>query len=250
MRKFFRILLWGLVLVAVFLVSAMTAMRLAIHGREVAVPQFAGLSPSAAERVAAENGLLLEVENRFYSSTIPEGVIMSQLPAPGEKVRRGWRVRVALSMGPQRVVIPNVVGQSPRAAQINLQRRDLELGTVAVVHLANLPADQIVAQSPAAHDTEVDSPKVNLLLTAPVDDTPRYYLMPDFVGHQFGDATSAMAVTGFQVGEVTVVSANGNGGNGAKLKPIATDIVSKQFPAAGQKVGAGAAINFEVVRQQ
>src|SRR6266705_1798407 len=146
MRTFFRLLLLALVLLSVALVSALTAMRLAIHGREVAVPRLIGITPAEAERSANANGLLFETENRFYSAVIPEGRIMSQVPPPGASVRRGWRVRVAESLGPQRVMIPNFIGQSSRAAEINVHRRGLELGTIAVAHIADLPADQVVAQ--------------------------------------------------------------------------------------------------------
>ena len=45
MRKFFRMLLLALVLMTVALISALTAMQLAIHGREVAIP-YSSASPS------------------------------------------------------------------------------------------------------------------------------------------------------------------------------------------------------------
>jgi beta-lactam-binding protein with PASTA domain len=128
MRHFFRIALRVLILAAVFLASTLTAMRFAIHGRVVAVPKLESMTAGDAECSTQANGLLIEVENRFFSPTVPEGRIISQLPAPGEKVRRGTRVRVALSLGQQKIVIPSVVGQSQRAAEINIARRGLELG--------------------------------------------------------------------------------------------------------------------------
>ena len=42
MRQFFRMLLLALVLLTVALVSALTAMRFAIHGREVMIPKTGG----------------------------------------------------------------------------------------------------------------------------------------------------------------------------------------------------------------
>ena len=48
MRQFFRMLLLALVLMTVALVSALTAMRLAIHGREVTIPKLVGMSPSGS----------------------------------------------------------------------------------------------------------------------------------------------------------------------------------------------------------
>jgi beta-lactam-binding protein with PASTA domain len=244
MRHFFRIAFLTLVLILVFLVSAMTAMRFAIHGRETNVPSFVGLSTADAAQQASQHGLILEYGDRFYSAEVPEGRIVSQLPAGGEKVRRGWRVRLALSLGPQRVTIPNVVGQSPRAAEINLTRRGLELGSVASVKLSGLPSAQVVAQSPAAGAEGITSPKVNLLQTAAADSAPAYYVMPNLVGRRLGEATEAMADAGFHLGHARLVS----GATGARAKPIATDTIVLQSPPAGQKVGEGAAISFDLAR--
>src|SRR3977135_4474500 len=122
MRQFFRMLLLALVLMTVALVSALTAMRLAIHGREVTIPKLVGMSPLEAERAGAASGLLVVVERQFYSADIPEGKVMTQMPPPGTKVRRGWSIRVAQSLGPQRVPIPNVTGGSERIADINILR--------------------------------------------------------------------------------------------------------------------------------
>src|SRR5512146_703260 len=98
MRQFLRYLALALVLIMVALVSALTAMRMAIHGREVAVPKLVGLTPAEAERQAVSNGLLFAVESRFYSTEVPAGRISSQVPQAGAKVRRGSRVRVAESL--------------------------------------------------------------------------------------------------------------------------------------------------------
>ena len=55
MRTFLRFLWMALVLVIVALISALTAMRFAIHGREVSVPDLQGKSPAEARRIAAES---------------------------------------------------------------------------------------------------------------------------------------------------------------------------------------------------
>jgi beta-lactam-binding protein with PASTA domain len=251
MRHVFRYILLSLVLVAVFLVSALTSMRLGIHGREAAVPDLAGLTPAEAERVVVASGLLLEVEGRFYSPKVAEGHILSQAPAPGSKVRRGWKIRVAESLGPQRVVIPNVVGQSQRVAEINLAQRGLQPGSVAIVHLSGSPAEHVIAQSPPPNAEGVAAPKVNLLLAAPNGDKPESYVMPDFVGQHFGDATSAIAVGNFKLGAVKVTLQAGSplaDEKTSKLKPIATDRIISQSPAAGQKIAAGASISLELLR--
>ena len=108
MRQFFRALLLALVMLTVALLSALTAMRFAIHGREVEIPKLVGLTPFEAERAAIAAGLQVTIERQFYSPDIPEGRVMTQMPPAGTKVRRGWMIRVAQSLGPQRVAIPDL----------------------------------------------------------------------------------------------------------------------------------------------
>src|SRR6266481_1131372 len=139
MRQFFRMLLLALVLMTVALISALTAMQLAIHGREVAIPKLVGMGPSEAERAGAASGLLVVVERQFYSPDIPEGKIMTQMPPPGTKVRRGWSIRVAQSLGPQRVAVPDVTGGSERVAELNIRRRGLTLVSIVRVNLPDAP---------------------------------------------------------------------------------------------------------------
>src|SRR6202034_2075037 len=110
--------------------------------------------------------------------------IMTQLPLPGTKVRRGWQVRVAQSMGPQRVAIPDVTKESERAAEWNLRRRGLDLASTAEMQFPGTPADQVLAQSPPANANQVAAPKTSLLIT--VTANPPAYVMPSFVGQPLG----------------------------------------------------------------
>src|SRR5712671_4789867 len=159
MKSFIRFSILALVLVTVALVSALTAMRFAIHGQEVAVPSLVGLAPAEAERAIAGMGLQIEIERQYYSPQIPEGRIMSQLPLPGTKVRRGWQVRVAQSLGPTRIAVPDVTGQSEHAAELNIRRRGLEIASMGEVQTAGIPADQVLAQNPTANASQLVAPK-------------------------------------------------------------------------------------------
>src|SRR5436190_9127432 len=164
MRSAIRFAMLALVLVVVAMVSALTAMRFAIHGQEVAVPTLVGITPAEAERAVAGLGLQLSVERQYYSAQIPEGKIMSQLPLPGTKVRHGWQVRVAESLGPTRVSIPDVTGQSEHAAELNIRRRGLDVASIAQVATDGIPRDQVLAQSPPGNAGQVLAPKINLLV--------------------------------------------------------------------------------------
>ena len=123
------------------------------------------------------------------------------MPSPGEQVRRGWHVRVAESMGPQRVTIPDLTGDSERSAEINIRRRGLELGTMAVADIPDATPDQIVAQSPPANATNVSAPKVSVLVAA--SEERKSYVMPDLRGKTEDDAVNAIVGAGLKVGSIT-----------------------------------------------
>jgi eukaryotic-like serine/threonine-protein kinase len=252
MKPLFRFAMLALVLVVVALVSALTAMRFAIHGQEVEVPAIVGMTPSDAERAVAGLGLQIEVERQYYSPQIPEGRIMTQLPPPRTKVRRGWQVRVAQSLGPQRVVIPDVTRQSERAAEWNIQRRGLEVASTAEMQVPGTPADQVLAQSPPPNASQVEAPRTSLLVTVAAD--PPAYVMPNFVGQLLGTASRALEDAGFKLGNVSMAppavsseaSATAPAVSPAPLQPSPASTIVVQTPPAGQKVLAGTVVNFEV----
>jgi eukaryotic-like serine/threonine-protein kinase len=254
-RAFLKLVLMMLVLLMVAMISALTAMRVAIHGREVEVPKLVGLTPIEAERTAAADGLQLQVERRYYSDAVPEGRIMSQVPDPGSKVRRGWQLRVAESLGPQRVVIPDVVGQTSRAATINIQRRGLDVGTVATLHVSDPGPDQVLAQSPPANANGISAPRLSLLVTAPAEQ--QSFVMPNFVGQPLGKASQTLQASGIHIGNVTVGSGEAlpawaiqtnspDMAPGASASASPFSLILAQNPAAGQKITVGATVSFEV----
>jgi eukaryotic-like serine/threonine-protein kinase len=257
MKSALRFAMLALVLVIVAMVSALTAMRFAIHGQEVAVPPLVGLTPAEAERAAAGLGLQISIERQYYSPQIPEGRLMSQLPLPGTKVRRGWEVRVAQSLGPTRVAIPDVTGQSEHAAELNIRRRGLDVASMAAVEAQSIPADQVLAQSPPANATQVLAPNISLLLTAPPQ--PQAFVMPSFIGQPLGSVSRALENAGFKLGNVSVAPpappTAADAMNPAPTptlppappaQPSPASMIVSQSPPAGQKVLSGTPINFEV----
>jgi eukaryotic-like serine/threonine-protein kinase len=245
MKRFFQYVVRVLVLLVVFMASALTAMRFAIHGRQTRIPKLVGMTTSQAERVLADHGLVLDPGDRFFSSDIPPGRIMSQAPAPGEQVRRGWHVRVAESMGPQRVVIPDLTSGSERAAEINIRRRGLELGSTATAIIPGSPTDQIVAQSPPANALNVSSPRISVLLAAP--EGRASFVMPDLVGHSEDDAVNEIVGAGLRVASIASQPPPADA-DAAATVPSGTRMVVRTVPAAGQRVYEGQGIALEVTR--
>ncbi|MBV9574676.1 MAG: PASTA domain-containing protein [Acidobacteriales bacterium] len=238
MKTFFRFILRGLLLLIVAMVSALTAMRFAIHGGVTSVPDLKGKTPSEASRLAEENGFELEIERQYYSPTIAEGRILSQIPPPHTEVRRGWRIRVAQSLGPQRIEVPSVVGESERAAELNVRRQGFDLGLIAQIPMPGDDVGEVLSQSPPANASGVSVPKINLLIHSAAP--PQSFVMPSFSGETLESVLYAVKEAGLHPGTVTTAGVPVN--TTAELGAV----VVSQNPPPGEKVTAGSAVNLEV----
>jgi beta-lactam-binding protein with PASTA domain len=198
-NRFFNIVLGALAMLVIALLSAFITMRLAIHGREVKVPNLTALTLSEASKQTRSLGLILTLENRFYSPNTAPGHILAQSPAPGVTVRRQWAVRVTESLGAQQVAIPDVLGQSERTASINIRRLGLELGAVARIAAPGEPG-VVIAQTPAPNAAGVERPRVSLLLSEPEEaESPQAFVMPSLAGLTLAGAAARAYAAGLRI---------------------------------------------------
>jgi beta-lactam-binding protein with PASTA domain len=221
------------------LLFAGIALRVALHAREVAIPDLAGRTVAEASDAALHSGLDLNIEDKFYSRTVPAGRILSQAPAAGSRVRKGWEVRVTESLGPQQVTIPNVVGEPVREASLDLRRASLDLGTLAHMDAPGDP-DMVLSQTPPP-DAGVDQPRVNLLLSQQGGSASSAFLLPSFVGMSYATANHAAIALGLRVaaiGEMAPVAQPTPATTTAPTTPTATP--ASPSPAAAPAPGSSA----------
>lgn len=262
-QNFFQGALLLLALVVVALLSAITTMHFAIHGAEVRVPVLKGMTVAEARSQTAGLGLNLEVDNRYYSADVGAGHILTQSPVPGSVVRREWQVRVAESLGPQKVEVPSVINSEDRIAALNLRRVGLEAGATANLPWTGNPnkVGSVLAQDPPPKAQGIERPVINLLVAAPDDTRPDGYVMPDFTGLPIISAQAALARVGLksaepkfvdaQIPEVASVSTAGYSpvNAPAPLKPTAAPgTIVAQSPPVGYRVEVGSSVAFTVAK--
>src|SRR5947207_12912446 len=83
----FRLFLLFTVLVAVALISAITTIRLTIHGRQETMPNLVGRPMDAAQRIASGLRLEIKVQGRLFDAIYPPHQIVSQVPTPETRVQ-------------------------------------------------------------------------------------------------------------------------------------------------------------------
>jgi beta-lactam-binding protein with PASTA domain len=247
-NRFFNIVLGALAMLIVALVSAFIAMRLAIHGREVKVPNLTGLTLAEAGKQTRSLGLSLTLEDRFYSPNTAPGHILAQYPAAGATVRRQWAVRVTESLGAQQVAIPDLLGETERTASINIRRLGLELGAVARVAAPGEPG-VVIAQTPLPNAAGVDRPRVSLLLSEPDEiESPQAVVMPSLAGLTLAGASARTAAAGLRIVSAedlnlpTPASATTGSPAGSPTTPGSPSPTAPAAVPAAQAVSAGTVI--------
>jgi eukaryotic-like serine/threonine-protein kinase len=248
---FFRVASLLMVLVAVALLAAIITMHFAIHGAEVQVPALKSMTIADARRETAGLGLSFDVDNRYYSGEVAPGHILTQSPASGTIVRRGWTVRVSESLGPQKVDVPNTVGDSAHLAELEIQRAGLEIGMLAQLPDAGAAEGTVLAQDPPPHAQDIEKPAVSLLVAAPATETADGWVMPDFNGWTLQSVQGALARVGIQAAPpdfVNVAIPPVGAGNAAPAQPVKPDSVVAQQPEAGMRVDQTTTVHLAVAK--
>lgn len=223
-RTAFRLLFLAAVLMTVAVVSAITTIKLTIHGRLETLPNLAGMPVGQARNTVRALGLGLVVEDRLYSDKIAADSIVSQMPAPGTSIKPRQDVHVLLSLGPQKASVPDLIGRSLRAARITSVERGLTIGDVAALYWPQDEPYHVVAQDPPPATTDLQSPAVNFLVS--LGPTPVAYLCPNFQGKLIGTVRPQLQQAGFQNIKVTQVQSPG----------AIQGTILQQLPLPGSKV--------------
>jgi eukaryotic-like serine/threonine-protein kinase len=189
-----RMALLVFILAAAAFLSAITAMRIAIHGREVNMPNLVGKNVGEANNLLRSRGLVLRVADRIYSE-LPINVVVRQSPPPGMLMKVSQQAHVVLSLGQRQLQIPLLEGNSLRASRIELLRAGLQVGEVSGITMSDEPADTVILQTPRP-GAGAATPRVDVL----VSDGPREiaYVMPHLVGMSDNDAQHRLDVAGLR----------------------------------------------------
>lgn len=189
-----RMVLLMFILASAAFLSAITAMRIAIHGREVSMPSLVGKNVGEANSLLTSRGLVLRVADRIYSD-LPINVVVRQTPPPGMLMKVAQQAHVVLSLGQRQLQIPSLEGNTLRASRIVLLRAGLQVGEVSAVSMPDQTADTVVIQSPKPGAGGA-TPRVDVLVSQ--GSREKAYVMPHLVGLNENDAQRRLDVAGLR----------------------------------------------------
>jgi len=161
--------------------------------------------------------------------------VVRQSPQPGSIVKSGQRAHVVISLGPQKVSVPELEGKSIRAARVELLRGGLQLGEMTLYPAAGVEPDLVLRQDPPPKSSNAGSPRVNLLVSAP--ERIEYYVMPDFVGLSLSETPGRIAAARLRLAKVQFLPST--------QAPRSTVIA--QSPPRGTRIATGTNVELQVV---
>ena len=198
-------------------------------------PNLIGTPFSTAASLLTGAGLNLGLITQAVSLTVPEGTVISQVPAAGSPTIPGSYVNVTVSYNFTLVNIPNIVGDTQAAAISAIVSAGFSVGSIGETASNTVPAGIVILQSPL--------PGAVLSPTTPVSFSistgavgPQSFVVPNVNGLTQSAASSAITSAGLTVGTVTPSQA---------LSVPVGDVYS-QTPQPGAYAAGGSAVNLQV----
>jgi serine/threonine-protein kinase len=158
----------------------------------VDVPLVAGLSLARATKVLNRRGLRVDSTSE-HSASVPKGEVIRSSPPDGTSVRKGSRVRLVVSSGPEQVKVPGVIGLGAGEAHAALRNAGLDF--VDTEENSTAPLGTVIAQTPAAGSTVNKGTTVSLTISK----GPATVAVPDVGGKTQAQASSDIRSAGFNV---------------------------------------------------
>ncbi|MBW3671473.1 MAG: PASTA domain-containing protein [Acidobacteria bacterium] len=212
-------------MIAVFLAllgaSTYFSFRYFVRGRAVSTPDLVGRPISGARAMASDLGIVVEerAQQERHSSSIPPGLIVWQSRKPGTAVKHGSTLLVARSLGPLITEVPELKGESPRAAMMEFSQRGFTFGTTSQMALGG--ERSIITSSPPPGARVAGQTEVSLLVSS--GESSRKYVMPELIDRNIEQVRPMFESAGFEVANVRFESYPG----------VPEGVIIRQFPNPG-----------------
>ena len=235
MNRLFR---WGILIALMILsVSSFIAIKMVFGERAEAVaPQLIGVSAVEATNLLQAVGLSARIDQ--VDSNHPEGIVIAQSIAPGDKTDRGKIVTLKVSRGSAKIRIPDVRGKEFALAAQELDAAGFKIGAVVRVSDQLKKPGTVMAQNPAAPAMVMSNRMIDLLVSEGGPGRAETVQVPDLRGHDEAEAKQILEQSDLDVGRVNVIESN--------QAPAGS--VVRTDPRAGTRVPAGRTVNIFIAR--
>jgi serine/threonine-protein kinase len=174
----------GIALIAIAIIGLLSGVMFMmggnIFGKEIAVPDIVGMDYNKAYEELKKIDLILNVIGKEASDTVAKDAVISQDPLKGRKVKANHEINAIISLGSEKVKVPNIIGIDIKVAGERLANSGLNLGNRDDRNDETRPEGMVIAQKPDA-DT-MAKPGTSVNYTVSKGKQPNRITMPDLKG--------------------------------------------------------------------
>ena len=200
-------------------------------GSRIVVPSVVGASLDEANAALTPLGLSSEVIEKRFDEEIEAGRILESDPSGGGKVDTGGVVKLVISKGQERYVIPVLTGLTPEVAIKTLTNQPLKSAGITEEFNSTIPKGLVISSNPSnGQKVKRDTP-VTILVSKGVEEIA----YTTYVGQSGDQAQNELTDAGFNVESSFAYS-----------ETIAAGAVISQIPAGLVSAPKGSTITLVV----
>lgn len=161
----------------------------------ITVPSLAGMTQKEATAALTELALKTEIGEEVFSEDVPVGKVISSTPGGGGKVNKDGVVKLNISKGKERIIIPSLVGTTPDVAIQKLAEIGLKIGETSEIFSAAAEKGFVVATEPKLSTEVKRNSIVNIFVSKGVEQVS----LISFSGKGGEEAINELTNAGFDV---------------------------------------------------
>ena len=142
-----------------------------------------------------------EVSDTLYTNKFSLGTIIDQYPKPNTRVKSGRTIRLKIAHPEKSVAIPNLIGQSRRSAELELNQMGLLIDTVYTEYNPEYPNGTIAWQYPKAGDRRKKG--MGIQITVSKGMPPNFFQVPNLIGLSINQAKDLIFKSRLKVGKIS-----------------------------------------------
>ena len=154
-----------------------------------------------AIKVLKSENYRYEVSDTLYTNKFQLGTIVDQYPQPNTRVKSGRTVRLKIAQPEKSVAIPNLIGQSRRSAELELNQMGLLIDTVYTEYNPEYPNGTIAWQYPKAGDRRKKG--MGIQITVSNGMPPNFFQVPNLIGLSINQAKDLIFKSRLKVGKIS-----------------------------------------------
>ncbi|MFQ6612182.1 MAG: PASTA domain-containing protein [Fidelibacterota bacterium] len=158
-------------------------------------------SVDRALREADAEGFKVVVYDTLYSNDYEPETVIDQFPKPGRMVKPGRTIRLKISLLEKMVLVPNLVGQSRRSAELTLQQLGLKIDTLYTEFNPDYPKGTVAWQFPKAGDQLKKGWGLQITISKGLP--PDFYQVPQLFGLSLKKAKETLIKARLKVGKIS-----------------------------------------------